>query len=101
MGSVGDLFSSPSKQAQSAGQAQQNLAQNEINQGEQYVNNANAQTRTAIAGLGQNPFFGGSGAGGTGQSLPAAPTPLNPSNFSTVSPFGAPAGSTPAKKTVS
>jgi hypothetical protein len=100
VGGVSDLFSSPSKQAQSAGQAQQSLAQNEINQGEDYINTANQNTRNAISGLGANPFFGGSGASGTGGSTPAAPTPITSANMTTVSPFGAPAAQNPSVRKV-
>jgi hypothetical protein len=85
LGGVADLFSSPSKQAQQAGQAQQGLAQNEINQVEGYVSNAEQQQRGAIAGLGTNPYFGSSS--GTGP-LPT-PTPVNPSNTANFGPNGA------------
>jgi len=75
---VTDLFSSPTKQGQQSGQAQQGLAQNEINQMENYVGQSEAQQRAAISGLGQNPYFGGEQKPGqpAGGSPLAKPVPL-------------------------
>jgi hypothetical protein len=81
--SLGSLFSSPGKQAQQAGSAQQALSQNEINQAENYVNNSEQNERNAIAGLGTNPYFGSGGS----SPLPA-PTKLNPSDVNVFGPNG-------------
>jgi hypothetical protein len=83
MGVISDLFSSPGKQAQQAGSASQALSQNEINQAEGYVSGAEGNERNAIASIGDNPYFGGSG--GAEASNPngnpiGQPVALDPSN---------------------
>lgn len=87
MGEVGSLFSSPSKQAEQTGQAEQGLAQNEINQAENYVNTSESNQRAAIAGLGDNPYFGSTTNGQTSSPLPA-PTQVNPSYTASFGPTG-------------
>jgi hypothetical protein len=52
------LFSSPSKQANAAANAQQGLTDHTIQQLEDYVGTQQGQERSAIAGLGTNPYLG-------------------------------------------
>jgi hypothetical protein len=87
-GIITDLFSSPSQQAQQAGQQAQQLSQNEINQEEAYVSNAEAQERGAIAGIGNNPYFGGSGGSNPNGSPVGAPVALDPSDTVSFGPTG-------------
>lgn len=58
MGTVTDLFSSPSKQAQSAAQNTQNADLAVADKVQQYYDKSQANERTAIAGLGSNPYLG-------------------------------------------
>jgi outer membrane protein TolC len=68
------LFSSPSDNAAQAAQTTASADNAEIGQEEQYVNAAEGQLRSAIAGLGPNPYF----SGGT----PPAPVSVsNTTNF--------------------
>ena len=67
------LFSSPSDNAAQAAQTTASADNAEIGQEEQYVNAAEGQLRSAIAGLGPNPYF----------SPPSAPAPANPNNTAT------------------
>jgi hypothetical protein len=54
-----NLFSSPSKQAQSVANADEGITSTEMQQGEQYYNTAESNMRSALTGL-PNPFAGAS-----------------------------------------
>jgi hypothetical protein len=85
-----DLFSSPGKQAQQSASAVQGIDQNEINQAEAYTGQAEQNERNAIAGIGTNPYFGGTSAtaGNPNGSPIAAPQQLNPANPAAFGPTG-------------
>jgi hypothetical protein len=55
--SMGSLFSSPQKQAQGAESTVQGIDQQDIQQVENYVAAQQGQERSAIANLGENPYF--------------------------------------------
>jgi hypothetical protein len=54
---VSDLFSSPTKQATSAANAENGINQSDISQLEDYSNTQEQNLRTAISGTGDNPYF--------------------------------------------
>jgi hypothetical protein len=54
---VSELFSSPTKSATSAAQAEQGITQSDINQAENYTATQQQNERSAISGLGSNPYF--------------------------------------------
>lgn len=58
---MSSLFSSPSKEAGAAAQAEQGLTAADMQQLEGYVNQTEGQERGAIAGLGTNPYFQAAG----------------------------------------
>lgn len=89
---MSDTFSSPSKQANSYASGANNITAQDVGQYENYVNNANANTRSAIAGLGANPYFsamestpstvtyGASGPGTTQGNITATPSTPAPAS---------------------
>lgn len=78
------LFSSPSDNAAQAASATSTADNAEIANEEQYVNTSEGNLRSAIAGLGPNPYF-------TPPKAPAPVSPGNTANFFSATPGGAPA----------
>lgn len=93
---MSDVVSSPSKQANSYASGANNITAQDVGQYENYLNNANANTRSAIAGLGANPYFsamgqspstvtyGASGPGTTQGQVTATPSTTAPSSTQAV-----------------
>ena len=83
---MSSVFSSPSKQAQSVSGAASANTSNEAQIAEQYISNADAATREAIAGLGANPYYGAAANMNPGAYA------VNPSNTVTFGQSSLPAG---------
>jgi hypothetical protein len=81
------MFSSPSKQAGQAASASQGISQQTIDQAENYNAQQQGQERSAIAGLGDNPYI--AAADQLAQTPPKiTPTAANTSTFATPGPAG-------------
>jgi hypothetical protein len=88
VGVVSDVFSSPSKQAQSAAQNTQNADLAVADKVQQYYDTSQQNERTAIAGLGSNPYLGDTAnatAGNPYGNPIGPPQPLNPYNTTSFS----------------